>query len=246
MNDLAVEPPHSGPAWPPGALACGASVRWALLLDLATAIGVLQNAVEKADFRPVSVGADGVVIYVPRSLRKRRRAATLTAAVTDRGRRTEVCWLVAGPDDTRHGYLGLLEGHLPDGSLFDHRIREAAVNAGIASLDQNDIRSLAAGLQGTEFVRAIGTGLFRGVCGIVVLTDRRLLFHGQRAAGRALIDCPLGSIGSLTLGKKTTGETLTAVLPGARAVITNLGHGEGHGIARTFRETRDSLRPPEA
>jgi hypothetical protein len=79
-----------------------------MLLDLPTAIGVLQNAVEKADFRPVSVGADGVVIDVPRSLRKRRRAATLPAAVTDRGRRTEVCWLVAGPDDRRHAYLGLL------------------------------------------------------------------------------------------------------------------------------------------
>jgi hypothetical protein len=55
---------------------------------------------------------------------------------------------------------------------------------------------------------------------------------------RTLFDAPHGSIEALSLGKRTTGETLRIVLPQGPIMISRLGHGEGHGIVKSYKEVK--------
>jgi hypothetical protein len=222
----------------------GTTIRWTLHLGLEEALGLLYQAIAATDFTAVCLGPDRVEVHVPRSLWKRRRAAALVASVSSSGGVTAITW--AGPDDTGQDQLAVLEELLPDGAVFDHGIQDAARAAGLASPDKKLRRSLAAGLYGDERIQALGTGVLSGQRGTLALTDRRLLFHRNCAPRQASFNYALDVIEALTLGKKTSGETLTVTLPGASVVITHLGHGEGYGIARKFRESREGMPPAEA
>jgi hypothetical protein len=63
-----------------------------------------------------------------------------------------------------------------------------------------------------------------------------------------LLDVPHRSISALSLGKKSSGETLRIAASETEIEISRLGHGEGHGIATSFRYIRHeqarSQRPP--
>ena len=104
---------------------------------------------------------------------------------------------------------------------------------------RKEIRHLANILHGGEKVHAIGVGTLSNKTGIVALTDRRLLFLEKSLLAEDVVDFSLSSIGAMSLGKKMGGETLTITHSGTAAVITTLGHGQGDGIARKFRELKD-------
>jgi hypothetical protein len=94
-------------------------------------------------------------------------------------------------------------------------------------------------LRADETVHALGTGHLEEAPGILALTGRRLVFlpHEKPETG-LLIGSYLAAIRAVSLGKKTTGETLAIQLEHTSHIITHMGHGEGHRIARTFRDMR--------
>ena len=83
-------------------------------------------------------------------------------------------------------------------------------------------------------------GKLASEAGIVALTDQRLLFVKGDVLGTARLDAPLDSIGGLVLGKKSSGETLRIGVGPATVIISQMGHGEGHGITAKFRERMKS------
>jgi hypothetical protein len=88
-----------------------------------------------------------------------------------------------------------------------------------------------------ETVRAIGRGHLNETAGHVVLTTRRLLVIEASGLGsRTLLDAPHGSLEALSLGKRITGEILRVALSAGPIVISRLGHGEGHGIVKSYRD----------
>lgn len=72
--------------------------------------------------------------------------------------------------------------------------------------------------------------------GYIVLQPSGIEASGR--GSRTLLDAPHGSIEALSLGKRTTGETLRIVLPQGPIMILRLGHGEGHGIVKSYRNDR--------
>lgn len=212
-------------------------VRWRVLANLEATLVLLRRAVDQTEFSAASMEPAAIVIHVPRSLRKRRRATTLTGTATSSHETTDIEWDGDEPWSKVLDHLAAIEGNLPGGSLYDHGIAEAVKRAGLNLLETADIRNLASVLQISETVHAVGTGRRRDRAGIVALTSRQLLFL-EISNPEHFVGLPINSIQALALGKKTTGETLTASLFDASEVITNMGHGEGHEIARMFRAMR--------
>lgn len=159
---------------------------------------------------PPYQGAPATVINVPRSLRKRRRSTTLTGTVTSSHETPEIEWGGEDPRSKVLGHLVAIEGLLPIGSLYDHGIEEALKRAGINLVGTADIRNVANVLHRSETVQAVGTGRLRDRAGIVALTGRQLLFL-EISNSEHFVGLPVNSIQALALGKKMTGETLTAL-----------------------------------
>lgn len=132
---------------------------------------------------------------------------------------------------------------LPAGALDDHGIPEAVSKIVLTLFGRKEIRHLANVLDRGEFVHSIGVGNLGGRMGIVALTDRRLLFLEKSIGSEDLVEFALESIGALSLGKKMGGETLTITHSGTSATITTMGHGQGDGIARKFRELKAAPSP---
>jgi hypothetical protein len=212
------------------------TVLWTMLTGVEAARDHIRSAAVESGFRAAPCGEDSLKIGVPFSLRKRRRAARLTATVRPSARGAEVAWTAdQGPLD--HEPLAHIEETLPEGVLYYHRLEDAALRAGLSLGGRTELRAVVRALGRDETVRAIGRGHLNGTAGHVVLTTTRLLFIEASGLGsRTLLDAPHGSIEALSLGKKITGETIRVVLPPGPIVISGLGHGEGHGIVTTYRE----------
>jgi hypothetical protein len=91
-----------------------------------------------------------------------------------------------------------------------------------------------------ELVLAIAAGEVTGARTLVALTQDRLVLSGGLL--KAWAAYPVGDVTSLTLGKRTSGETLTtASQHTSPAVVTKMGHGGGFLITRRFREIRDCV-----
>ncbi|MEC5182128.1 hypothetical protein [Arthrobacter sp. CG_A4] len=219
-------------------------VIWTIVADVAETLAALRGAVEAAGFRIVSLAADAVVIEVPRSLRRRRPAVRLTGTVAADKDVTDITW-AEEPAGRGAGNLAAVQDHIPEGILHDHGVRRASAQAGLPPLAAAEVRALSAVFQGRETVRAIGVGQTGSAPGIAALTDRRLVFAGHSTARPiAFLSFAMDSLRGLTLGKRTSGETLTVAFDGGSTIITHLGHGEGHSIARILRASCESLRPP--
>lgn len=222
---------------------CGATVQttlravtWTLLTDVPATLVLLQLAADKLGFKAVTLAPTEVVIAAPPSLWTRRRAARLNGLVSSRGAGLEIVWIPDGPDASGAAHLLSLETALPE-DVFDYRgVIEAAADAKVAVLGRQDIRSLVNVLRRGETVLAIGSA-FHGVeAGKAILTDRRFLFAtvvGQ--SGAPALELPLGAIAGVSLGKKTSGETLTLATARGSHFISNLGHGVGHSFVKRFR-----------
>jgi hypothetical protein len=97
--------------------------------------------------------------------------------------------------------------------------------------------SLVDHLDPHDVVRAVGKGHLNDEPGFVVLTGTRLKFVPEGTdASAGVTDVAQHSIESIVLGKRSSGETLKITLAGRVLEISRLGHGEGHGIAKSFRE----------
>ncbi|HEX9156394.1 MAG TPA: hypothetical protein VF827_00130 [Syntrophales bacterium] len=145
----------------------------------------------------------------------------------------------AEPGPLNHEHLARIEEALPEGVMYYHGLRDAALRAGLSLGGRTELRAVVRVLARDETVRAIGRGHLNETAGYVVLTARRLLVIEASGLGSGtLLDAPHESIAALSLGKRITGETLRVVLPQGPIIISRLGHGEGHGIAKTYREEK--------
>ncbi|MFE4229318.1 hypothetical protein ACFRJ8_15695 [Arthrobacter sp. NPDC056886] len=198
----------------------------------------IRGAAVESGFRATSSDEECIDIEVPFSLRKRRRAARLTAAVWPSARGADVAW-TADPGPLNYEHLASIEEKLPEGIMHYHGIEDAALRAGLSLGGRTELRVIVRALARDETVRAIGRGYLNETAGYVVLTTRRLLVLAASGLGsETLVDAPCESIEALSLGKRTTGETLRVALPPGPIMISRLGHGEGHGIVKSYREEK--------
>ncbi|SDM07771.1 PH domain-containing protein [Arthrobacter sp. ok362] len=214
------------------------TVLWTMLTGVDAARDHIRSAAVESGFRAASFDEDCINIEVPFSLRKRRRAARLTATVWPSARGAGVAW-TADPGALNHEYLAHIEETLPEGVMYYHGLKDAALRAGLSLGGRTELRAVVRALARDETVRAIGKGHLNETAGYIVLTTRRLLVIEASGLGsRTLLDAPHGSIEALSLGKRITGETLRVALPPGPIVISRLGHGEGHGIVKSYREEK--------
>ena len=121
--------------------------------------------------------------------------------------------------------------------MYYHGLEDAALRAGLSLGGPTTLRVIVRALARDETVRAIGMGHLNETAGHVVLTTRRLLVIEASGLGsRTLLDAPHGSLEALSLGKRITGEILRVALSAGPIVISRLGHGEGHGIIKSYRD----------
>jgi hypothetical protein len=216
------------------------TVIWTMLTGTDATLDHIRRAAVESGFRAAFCDGDRINIEVPFSLWKRRRTARFTAAVLTSARGTHVAW-TADAGSLNHEHLARIEETLPEGVLHYHGVEDAALRADLPLGGRATLRVIVRVLARDEIVRAIGRGHLNETAGYVVLTTSRLLvIEASGLESRTVFDAPHGSIESLSLGKRSTGETLRVVLPAGPVVISRLGHGEGHGIVKSFREEKES------
>ncbi|NUU31937.1 hypothetical protein [Arthrobacter sp. C9C5] len=214
------------------------TVLWAMLTSVDAARHLLHGAAAEAGFRARLCDEDCINIAVPFSLRNRRRAVRMTAAVRLSGRGADVVW-TADQGPLNHGHLANIEEKLPEGVMDYHGLEDAALRAGLTLGGRTEFRAVVRLLARGETVLAVGKGNLNEAAGYVVLTSRRFLVIETSVLGsRILFDAPHGSIEALSLGKRSTGETIRVALPSGPIVISRLGHGEGYGLVKSFREEK--------
>lgn len=230
--------------------AAAGSIRWTMLTGIDAAGPLIHRAAVDAGFRTQSRDGAEIRVDVPRSLRRRRGASHLTGWASTSARGTEIDWRAEESGAGHAEHLLRIEENLPQGVMYYHGLGDAAARAGLDVCGQEIPRSIVGALDRDETVCAIGKGHLDDKPGFVVLTGKRLLVVEKRITGAdRLLDIPHHSIKSLSLGKKISGEILRIALAAADVEISRLGHGEGYGIATSFREiqkerARSSPGPP--
>jgi hypothetical protein len=209
---------------------------WTMLVGVDAALDHIRRGAGEAGFRPSPGDEDRIDIDVPFSLRKRRRAARFSGAASPSPHGATIAWTGdLGP--LNHEHLASIEEKLPDGVMHYHGLEDAALRAGLSMGGRATLRAIVRTLARDETVRSIGKGHLNETAGYVVLTTKRFLVLAASGLGsETLVDVPCESIEAPSLGKRTTGETLRIVLPQGPIVISRLGHGEGHGIVKCYRE----------
>jgi diguanylate cyclase (GGDEF)-like protein len=237
------------PAKDPLAMAAPAgAVRWTLLTDVPGALTSVSEAAAAAGFETESVTETEVRVYVPRSLLKRQRPAMLIGSLAPVARGVEISWMAGNAGALRHTHLLAIEQQLPEGAVYYHGATAAAARAGLPEPALGDLRNIAGLLSRDEIVRAMGQGHLDDKDGYVILTGHRLLVvEAGQTGSKPPLDVCLGSIERLSMGKRTTGETIRLEKAGQTTEISRLGHGEGYEIAQVFRDAmneRDRAAEP--
>lgn len=215
-------------------------VRWIFLGDVGEATELLDASARKKGFKYRS-STSGFLVEIPRSLRKRRPAATISGVYCRSELGTEVLWH-CGPDASRnYEYILELEEEFPKNRIHYHGIIEASAAAGLELYGSRHFRAVVSHLQDDERVLAMARGKLGVELCLVLLTSSRLLLLGACLEAPPLENVPLDSIKSMTLGKKSSGETLRVAIAPRTILISNLGHSEGHGIATTYRACKREL-----
>lgn len=199
----------------------------------------IRRAAVESGLGAPSGDAERINIDVRFSLRKRRRAVRFSGAASPSARGAIIAW-TADPGPLNHEHLAGIEEKLPEGIMYYHGLEDAALRAGLSLGGRTTLRVIVCALARDETVRAIGKGHLNETAGYVVHTTKRLLVIEASGLGsETLLDAPRGSIEALSLGKRITGETLRVVLPQGPIVISRLGHGEGHGIVKSYRDDQE-------
>ena len=215
------------------------TIHWTVLAGAGDPVALVTAAVEPTDFTVTSASPTSIVIDVPRAMLKNRWGATITGTLTPGSKGTDIEWVVDGLGNKHYEHMVTIGEGMPDGSLDDHGIPDAAAKVALKVFGRKEIRHLANVLDFGEYVYAIGVGALGGKMGIAALTDRRLIFLEKSIGSENVVEFSLASIGALSLGKKMGGETLTITHSGTSATITGMGHGQGDAISRKFLELRE-------
>jgi hypothetical protein len=113
---------------------------------------------------------------------------------------------------------------------------------------KREIRKLIGYLWEGETVRHMVAGTYGGGTGLLVLTDRRLLFVKDGWVGKTTEDFPLDKISSVQWSSGMMMGKMTVFASGNKAEIVNVGKQGGKTIADTIRERLASgpAYPPRA
>jgi hypothetical protein len=220
------------------------TVQWTLLTDDATIRGVLPAAVEQAKFNVLSLTPSEILVDVPQALLSSQWGAKISGAITPAGDKTHIEWRVDGMGNKHYKHLIKISEGLPEGLLDDHGVQAAASQVALRVFGCKEIAHLANVLDRGETVAAMGVGRFDNKAGIAAATDRRLLFLEKSIGSEDLTSFSLGSIQATDLKKGMGGETLTINHSGTKAVISQLGHGQGDSLIRAIR-TAQATPPPQ-
>ncbi len=213
------------------------SVLWTLMSDANEARQLIHRAAEKAGYRMETPKGTELRVHVPRSLRRRRRPACLSGAVKARGRHIEIEWTSDDAGAELNRLLLDVEESLPEDAIYYHGLTEAAAKAGLVLSGKKASRRIVDLLDPHDVVHAVGKGHLNGEPGFVVLTATRLIFAPDDTDGSTgVTNLAQHLIESVVLGKRSSGETLKIALAGRVLEISRLGHGEGHAVAKMFRE----------
>jgi hypothetical protein len=215
------------------------TVVWTMLAGVDAALDHIRRAALESGFRPSSGDEERIRIDAPFSLRKRRRAVRFTGAASPSPQGAIIAW-TADPGPLSLGHLASIEERMPAGVMDYQGLEDAALRAGLVIGGRTTLRLIVRALARDETVRAIGKGQLNETAVYVVLTTERLLVLAASGHGsETLVEALCESIEAPSLGKRTTGETLGIVLPQGPIVISRLGHGEGHGIVKCYREDQN-------
>ena len=134
------------------------TVRWTVLASKDEALALLDAAARKNGFRPPLHEAPGILLEIPRSLRKRRPASRLAGAVTETERGTEIHWTCGEDTQRAHEHLLGVEEALPDGKMYYHGMDEASAASGVVLEGRQAFRNVVRNLGGDEWVLAVARG----------------------------------------------------------------------------------------
>lgn len=222
-----------------------------MLTSVDDGLGQIQRAAAEAGFSAEPSGPDTIHVDVPFSFFKRQKAVRLTGSASSSARGTDITWTTEAPGQLALEYLAGIEEALPEAILYYHGLTDAAARAGLSFTGRRTARAIVRILAREETVRALGKGQLDERPVYVILSTKRLLtVETSDQRSEILLDAPHDLIEKLTLGKRISGETLKLVTPLGLVTITRLGHGEGHGIAKSFRdaarerERSTSMAPP--
>lgn len=211
------------------------TVVWTMLAGVDAALDHIRRAAVESGFRPSSGDEERINIDVPFSLRKRRRGVRFTGAASPSPHGAIIAW-TADPGPLNHEHLAGIEEKMPEGVMDYQGIEDAALRAGLAIGGRTTLRVIVRALAWDETVRAMGKGHLDAAAYVVLTTKRLLVLAASGHGSETYVDALCESIEALSLGKRTTGETLRIGLPQGPIVISRLGHGEGHGIVKCYRE----------
>jgi hypothetical protein len=193
------------------------TVLWTMLTGVEAALDHIRRVAVESGFRAKSCAEDRTSIDVPFSLSKRRKAVRFTGTALPSPHGAIIAW-TAGPGPLNDEHLARTEEELPEGVMCYHGLEDAALRACLSLCGPTTLRVIVRALVRDETVRAIGKGHLNETAGYVVLTPKRLLVIEATGLGsETLVDTPCESIEALSLGKRTTGETLRIVLPHGRS-----------------------------
>jgi hypothetical protein len=225
------------------------TVDWKLRCSPGDAIQWVQHAMAKAELDDISVQGNQVHGAAPRSLRRNRWAADVTATVNPLVDGSEVVWQVVMSGGTKHfEVLDDISEHVPDEVFDDQGITSAVDRLGKAGriFGRKEVKHLHNIIRSTERVVELGQGNLSGKMGLVVLTTERLLFFERSMMGNeSSQEFALTAIQALSVSKKMTGERIEVAHSGTKAEITNMQHGQADSITRAFHQLRrQELTPP--
>lgn len=112
-----------------------------------------------------------------------------------------------------------------------------------------ELRKLVEHLAPGEDVSAVAPGTFGGSIGLLVLTDRRILFVLETITKRTMEDFPLRAITSVTSKSGIINATVSIMTGGARAEITSVYKDDAKAfvdLARDAVATYGSAPAPAA
>lgn len=225
-------------------MAISRTVEWKLTCSVDEADRRLRHALAQLDLAP-SGPSYALQGSAKRSLVKNRWAAEIYINLAPTSTGAAATCRVDMSAGTKHFEILADIAEAAGDDIFDDRgVSEAVERLGKAArlFGRKEVRHLRNMLRASERVAELGQGQYGPKQGLVVLTDERLFFFEKSMLGNETVEeFSLGSISSISVSKKMTGETLQIHASGNQAEIKSMGHGQGDAVARAFRDVRSAF-----
>jgi hypothetical protein len=111
---------------------------------------------------------------------------------------------------------------------------------------KKELKKLDEHLYPDETVRRMATGQYGGGVGLVVMTDRRVLFVREGMVGSKFEDFPLAQVSSVQWASGMTGGKMTIFASGNKAEIQNMNKNDGRALADDLRARIAGAHEPAA